>query len=39
MSDPMAAMQPLPWTVSYALLIFVMWWFMMVATMLPSAAR
>lgn len=38
MSDPMAAMQPLPWTVSYALLIFVMWWLMMLATMLPSAA-
>lgn len=37
-SDPMAAMQPLPWTVGYALLIFVMWWLMMLATMLPSAA-
>jgi predicted metal-binding membrane protein len=38
MGEPMAAMQPMPWTVTYALLIFVMWWLMMMATMLPSAA-
>jgi predicted metal-binding membrane protein len=38
MSDPMAMMQPAPWTVGYALLIFIMWWLMMLATMLPSAA-
>ena len=38
MSDPMAAMQPTPWTPGYALLLFVMWWLMMLATMLPSAA-
>ena len=38
MSDPMAAMQPLPWTAGYAVLMFVMWWLMMLATMLPSAA-
>jgi predicted metal-binding membrane protein len=37
-SDPMAAMQPVSWTAGYALLIFVMWWLMMLATMLPSAA-
>lgn len=27
-----------PWTVSYALLIFLMWWIMMIAMMTPSAA-
>jgi predicted metal-binding membrane protein len=37
MGTPMAAMQPIPWTVGYALIIFVMWWLMMLATMLPSA--
>src|SRR6202022_4535074 len=37
-SDQMAAMQPMPWTVGYALLMFAMWWLMMLATMLPSAA-
>ncbi len=31
-------MQPAVWTPSYALLIFTMWWVMMVAMMLPSAA-
>ena len=31
-------MQPAVWTPSYALLIFSMWWVMMVAMMLPSAA-
>jgi predicted metal-binding membrane protein len=38
MTDPMSMMQPAPWTFGFALLIFVMWWLMMVATMLPSAA-
>ena len=38
MNDPMSMMQPAPWTFGYALLIFVMWWLMMLATMLPSAA-
>ncbi|HEY7980192.1 MAG TPA: DUF2182 domain-containing protein [Candidatus Eremiobacteraceae bacterium] len=38
MSDPMAAMQPSQWTFGYAALIFVMWWLMMLATMLPSAS-
>jgi predicted metal-binding membrane protein len=37
-SDAMAAMQPMPWTAGYALIIFIMWWLMMVATMIPSAA-
>ncbi len=31
-------MQPAVWTPAYALLIFGMWWVMMVAMMLPSAA-
>ncbi len=38
MNDPMSMMQPAQWTIGYALLIFVMWWLMMLATMLPSAA-
>lgn len=33
-----AAMTPMAWTPGYALLMFVMWWVMMVAMMLPSAA-
>jgi len=37
-NDPMGAMEPIRWTPGYALLIFVMWWLMMLATMLPSAA-
>lgn len=37
-SDPMAAMQPMPWSVGYAFLNFAMWWLMMLATMVPSAA-
>jgi predicted metal-binding membrane protein len=36
--DPMGAMVPIRWTPGYALLMFVMWWLMMLATMLPSAA-
>ena len=31
-------MQPAAWTFSYALLMFAMWWVMMLAMMLPSAA-
>jgi len=31
-------MQPAQWSAGYALLIFAMWWVMMVAMMLPSAA-
>ena len=31
-------MQPAVWTTAYAALIFAMWWVMMVAMMLPSAA-
>jgi predicted metal-binding membrane protein len=31
-------MQPAVWTATYAVLIFAMWWVMMVAMMLPSAA-
>ncbi|HET9342330.1 MAG TPA: DUF2182 domain-containing protein [Candidatus Eremiobacteraceae bacterium] len=37
-NDPMGAMEPARWTTGYALLMFVMWWLMMLATMLPSAA-
>ena len=29
--------QPVPWSMSYALLMFFMWWIMMIAMMLPSA--
>ena len=38
-SAPMGAMEPVRWTSGYGLLMFVMWWLMMLATMLPSAAR
>ena len=31
-------MSPVTWTPGYALLMFSMWWFMMIAMMLPSAA-
>ena len=34
----MAMMMPAIWTPGYAILIFFMWWIMMVAMMLPSAA-
>jgi predicted metal-binding membrane protein len=34
----MAAMAPMAWTPGYAGLMFVMWWIMMMAMMLPSAA-
>ena len=33
-----AMMQPVVWTPSYAALMFAMWWVMMAAMMLPSAA-
>jgi predicted metal-binding membrane protein len=29
---------PMPWSPSYAALVFVMWWLMMIAMMVPSAA-
>src|ERR1700704_1350211 len=29
---------PMPWSPSYAALVFVMWWLMMIAIMVPSAA-
>jgi predicted metal-binding membrane protein len=32
------AMDHMPWTAAYALLMFAMWWIMMVAMMVPSAA-
>ena len=31
-------MEPASWSISYGLLVFLMWWLMMVAMMLPSAA-
>src|SRR5262245_35010233 len=34
----MAMMRPVVWTPGYAVLTFFMWWVMMVAMMLPSAA-
>jgi predicted metal-binding membrane protein len=37
-SASMLVMQPAVWTPGYALLMFSMWWVMMVAMMLPSAA-
>jgi predicted metal-binding membrane protein len=37
-NGPLAMLQPIPWTVEYALVILVMWWLMMLAMMLPSAA-
>ena len=37
-NGPLAMLQPIPWTVGYALVILVMWWLMMLAMMLPSAA-
>ena len=39
--DDMGAMDmrmPVPWSAGYAMLVFIMWWVMMVAMMLPSAA-
>src|SRR4029453_16332548 len=39
MADAMAAMAtPAVWTAGYATLLFFMWWIMMFAMMLPSAA-
>lgn len=37
-SDNMGTMAPAVWSFSYAGLMFVMWWVMMIAMMLPSAA-
>ena len=34
----MSAMTPAPWSLGYAMLIFVMWHVMMIAMMTPSAA-
>jgi predicted metal-binding membrane protein len=34
----MDMVMPLDWTVGYALIMFLMWWIMMIAMMLPSAA-
>jgi predicted metal-binding membrane protein len=36
--DPSMVMAPTPWEPSYAVAIFLMWWIMMAAMMLPSAA-
>ena len=36
--DPDMVMAPMSWTPSYALAVFLMWWVMMAAMMLPSAA-
>jgi predicted metal-binding membrane protein len=33
-----AMMQPMAWTLGYGLLVLVMWWVMMIAMMVPSAA-
>ena len=33
-----AMMQPATWTLSYAVFMFLMWWVMMMAMMLPSAS-
>jgi predicted metal-binding membrane protein len=30
-------MEPMPWSTSYAVLVFTMWWVMMIAMMVPSA--
>ena len=37
-AEPMAMGDGTEWTVSYAVLIFLMWWVMMIAMMTPSAA-
>ncbi len=36
MAESMA--RPIPWTGQYAWIVFIMWWVMMIAMMLPSAA-
>jgi predicted metal-binding membrane protein len=36
--DPGMVMAPTPWSAAYATAIFLMWWVMMAAMMLPSAA-
>ena len=35
---PGMMMQPAPWSLTHAVLVFLMWWVMMIAMMLPSAA-
>lgn len=35
---PGMAMQPAAWSAGYALVVFLMWWVMMIAMMVPSAA-
>lgn len=37
-TDMPSMLMPAAWSVDYALLVFLMWWVMMVAMMLPSAA-
>lgn len=37
-ADPPGVVAPMRWTPGYGLVIFVMWWLMMVAMMVPSAA-
>ncbi len=36
--EPMLMGRSQPWTIGYALLVFLMWWVMMIAMMTPSAA-
>jgi len=38
MDMDMNMVMPMAWTASYALVMFLMWWIMMIAMMLPSAA-
>ena len=38
MSMDMSMVMPASWTPAYALVVFLMWWIMMIAMMLPSAA-
>ncbi|MEK9279354.1 MULTISPECIES: DUF2182 domain-containing protein [unclassified Bradyrhizobium] len=38
MMAEMPDMEPMPWTPVYAALLFAMWWVMMIAMMVPSAA-
>jgi len=37
LDDPSMVIAPMPWEPSYAVAIFLMWWIMMVAMMLPNA--
>ena len=38
MSMDMSMVMPMSWTPSYGVVVFLMWWIMMIAMMLPSAA-